>query len=212
MRIQMLRAVAVTLTLAACGGNERATAGAPGDSAASAAPAPGRPAPGAAPPAEAPASPPAGAAGRPGRQPFEGTLGPTGRRPDGGITTQVAVRAARQHGFDRTVFEFSGERVPGYRIEYVDRPVRQCASGEVVPVAGDAWLRVSMSPARAHDDAGNATVAPRSLAPRLPALKQLTLTCDFEARLEWVLGLVAPNRYRVLELAQPPRLVVDVLH
>lgn len=125
--------------------------------------------------------------------------------------TLVAVRAGTPGGFDRIVFEFK-ERVPGYHIEYIDRPVRKCGSGDVTPMAGDGWLEVRMSPANAHTEAGRPTVAERERAPNLPVLSELELTCDFEAVVTWVLGVESPNRYQVRELSSPPRLVVDVQH
>lgn len=131
-------------------------------------------------------------------------------RPEAFVATLVAVRAARQAGFDRVVFEFTGASVPGFHVEYVDRPVRACGSGEVVPLAGDGWLAVRLVPARAHDEEGRPTAGPRALAPRLPIVIEIARTCDFEAVVEYVLGVASPNRYRVFELADPPRLVVDV--
>lgn len=128
--------------------------------------------------------------------------------------TVRAVRAARNQGWDRTVWEFAGDSLPGYHLEYVDRPVRSCGSGEVVEVAGDGWLQVRLAPAQAHDEAGRSTLGAgtRSRMPNLPVLLQLEQTCDFEAVAEWVMGVAAPNRYRVLELRDPARLVVDVRH
>lgn len=126
--------------------------------------------------------------------------------------TLRAVRAARNEGWDRVVFEFDGAAVPGYRVEYVDRPVRQCGSGEETPVAGQAWLEVRVTPARAHTEAGQATLAQREMRLALPVLKEMEQTCDFEADVTWVLGVASPNRYRVSELAGPARLVVDVQH
>jgi hypothetical protein len=41
-------------------------------------------------------------------------------------------------------------------------------------------------------------------------LKQLVLTCDFEAKTAFVLGLDAKKPYRVVELQNPTRLVIDV--
>lgn len=122
------------------------------------------------------------------------------------------VRAAANQGFDRVVFEFESGRLPGYALEYVDRPVRRCGSGRAVEVAGTGWLEVRFDPANVHTEEGRPTVEERSLAPGLPALRQLTLTCDFEARVTWVLGVAAPGRYRVMELRDPTRLVVDVAH
>jgi hypothetical protein len=126
------------------------------------------------------------------------------------------VRSAAHDEFDRVVFDFGGGRVPGYHIEYIDRPVRQCGSGEPMQVAGDGWLRVRLEPARAHefrdDTLVTVTVTDRNRTLTLDNLRQLVLTCDFEAQVEWVLGVRSPARYRVMELANPARLVVDVRH
>jgi hypothetical protein len=165
------------------------------DSVAPAAPAPAEPAP------QAAASP----------DPGEWTAGIVDR-PRPGIRPVLLreVRSGRNEGFDRVVFEFDGDQLPGYHVEYVDRPVRQCGSGEPTQIAGDAWLQVRLVPADAHTDQGVATVRDRERSPGLPNLQELELTCDFEAHVEWVLGLGSPNPYRVLELSDPARLVVDV--
>jgi hypothetical protein len=116
-----------------------------------------------------------------------------------------------QHdAFDRTVFTFTGDTLPGYHVAYVDEPVRQCGSGQSVPLSGNGKLEVRLTPARAHTDTDRPTVADRKRAPRLPLLRKLERTCDFEGRVTWVVGLTAPNRYRVLRLRRPARLVVDV--
>lgn len=121
------------------------------------------------------------------------------------------VRSARNEGFDRVVFQFDGEQVPGYHLEYVDKPVIKCGSGEPTTVAGQGWLQVRLQPAQAHENA-QVTVAERERKPALPVLEELELTCDFEADVTWVLGVRKPNKYRVLELQGPTRLVVDVQH
>jgi hypothetical protein len=142
-----------------------------------------------------------------------GTAGVTQREP-GPVPPVIlrAVRTAAHPEFDRVVFTFDGADMPGYHIEYIDRPVRQCGSGDTVPVAGDAWLAVRLEPAHAHegDTTMVVTVRERNRMLTLPNLRQLVLTCDFEAQVEWVLGVRSPNRYRVLELRAPTRLVVDV--
>lgn len=127
-----------------------------------------------------------------------------------GASVLRAVRAAQHDGFERVVFEFSEGPVPGYRIAYVDRPARQCGSGEPVALAGDGWLEVRFSPARAHTEAGRPTITVRERTPSLPLLHEMKLTCDFEAVVTWVLGLATPNRFRAFTLDDPPRVVVDV--
>ena len=59
---------------------------------------------------------------------------------------------------------------------------------------------------------GEATVNERERRLSLPILKELESTCDFEAHVTWVLGMASPNRYRVQELSNPARLIVDVRH
>ena len=161
-----------------------------------------------------------GAADKPGskqgeasEEDFEGTAGTTEKRKQGrspGVLKEV--RTAAHPNFDRVVFEFDGESVPGYKLEYVDKPVRKCGSGDAATVAGDAWLNVTFTPAQAHTDAGQATVEDRERHPNLKTLKELESICDFEGEVAWVFGLSAPNRYRVIELASPARLVVDIKH
>ncbi len=157
-------------------------------------------------PTTAPEAPPA--------PPFEGTTGVSEVKREGMKPATLArVRAAGHEGFDRVVFELApSSGVPGYRVEYFDEPVRRCGSGEPAAVAGEAWLAVQLRPAQAHDDKGKATVKDRERRLRLPSVREAELTCDFEGDVTWVIGVPAKKRYRVLELADPPRLVVDILH
>ena len=165
------------------------------------------------PPATGDAETPAPEPGDTAPESFEGTVGILDRpKPDAPVATLREVRTARQQGFDRVVFEFEGSQLPGYHLEYIDKPVRQCGSGDPTPIAGDAWLQVRMIPAQAHTEAGEATVQERERHLKYSNLLELESTCDFEAHVEWVLGVASPNRYRVLELTNPARLVVDVRH
>ena len=144
---------------------------------------------------------------------FEGTAGITDKKnqvKEAALLTDV--RTGRHNGFDRVVFEFRAGQLPGYHIEYIDKPVRSCGSGDVVPLAGDAWLQIRFEPANAHTDEGKPTLPFREFSPKLPTVVELKSTCDFEAQVEWVAGVSSPNKYRVLELKNPTRLVVDIKH
>jgi hypothetical protein len=121
-----------------------------------------------------------------------------------------AVRTGRHAGFDRVVFEFEGNAVPGYHIEFGAKPVKDCGEGAVVPVSAEAVMLIRLQPANAHTEAGVATVTDRQRNPNLPILKELKLICDFEAQVEWVAGIKSRNPYRVTELTNPARLVVDI--
>lgn len=122
-----------------------------------------------------------------------------------------SVSTAGCGGFDRVVFEFD-RSVPTYAIAYIDRPITECGSGEIIGLAGDAALEVHFQSAQAHTDAGQPTIAERNRTLDHPNLEQLVDSCDFEGNVTWVLGLASRTPYRVTELTAPPRLVVDVRH
>ncbi|HJS44479.1 MAG TPA: hypothetical protein VJ755_13495 [Gemmatimonadales bacterium] len=149
---------------------------------------------------------------------FIGTVAPVQKtrslRPYAARPVLRAVQADRGPGpgYDRVVFEFTGDSVPGYRVEYTTRPVQRCGSGDPVSVAGTGRLLVRFEPAQAHDEHGNPTppLAARQSTPELTAVREMTLICDFEGQVEWVLGITAPAAYRVSELTGPARVVLDV--
>ena len=150
----------------------------------------------------------------PGRAPdeFEGRREPIEEDGTGRLTAAlVDVRAAEHDGFDRVVFEFEASR-PGYRVEYVSLPITACGSGLPVEVLGDAFLRVRMTPATAHDDAGTPTFGALELTPALATILEVEQTCDFEGEVTWVLGLVEEVDFGVSTFPDPFRVAVDVAH
>lgn len=161
------------------------------------------------PPANTP--PPAGAAHEALPARFTGTAGIVEVPGSGRPVRLEALETGRHPHFDRLVFRFR-DGLPGYHLEYIDRPVRDCGSGEVVPLPGDGWLEIRMSPAQAHTDEGRPTAAPRQQAADLPVVLELRRTCDFEGIVTYVAALRSPNRYRVVTLEDPPRVVVDIRH
>ena len=123
------------------------------------------------------------------------------------------VRAAAHTGYDRITFQFDGNVRPTYRVQYITQAeVVGCGSGEPVPVTGNAFLQVNFTPVDAHNDQGTPTFGSTALTPGLTTLEEATLTCDFEAVGNWVLGLSQEVDFRVIELDSPPRIAVDVAH
>jgi hypothetical protein len=125
------------------------------------------------------------------------------------VAALAAVRTAKHTEFERIVFEFNGD-LPNYKVQYHDTPIAACSNGETVSTAGDLWLEIRFEPAAAHDQYGQVTAGPPSIAPALSNIRGLDLSCDFESILTWVAGVSSPSRFRVLELKTPTRLVVDV--
>lgn len=144
---------------------------------------------------------------------FIGTAGNTEKKNEiNGTAVLREIRTAEHGNYDRIVFEFIGAQLPGYHIEYIDKPVRACGSGNVVSLKGDAWLEVRFTPSQAHDENGKPTIKGREQTPKHKTIKELKLTCDFEADVTSVLGVASPNKYRVLELNNPTRLAIDIKH
>src|SRR3989441_7628651 len=64
---------------------------------------------------------------------FAGTTAPVQRpppRPGAPPRILRSVEAASGPAYDRVVFVFAADSVPGYHVEYTTKPVRRCASGD----------------------------------------------------------------------------------
>jgi hypothetical protein len=158
----------------------------------------------------APPSQPAVEAGDAYPAQFPGSDEPREKAPPDRLPlTLREVRTGPQEHFDRVVFEFDADTIPGYRIEYIAQP-EHCGSGLPAQVAGQAWIQVNLAPAVAHNENGGSTVGTLQRRTGLPVVQEVQEVCDFEGRVAWVLGLSSRRGYRVLELTNPPRIVVDV--
>jgi hypothetical protein len=123
------------------------------------------------------------------------------------------VAVAGHEGYDRVVFQFRNG-LPGYRVEYVDPPLREDGSGNVVDLEGNAFLVVRMEPASGFDltvpEGKLIYTGPRRIAGETTTVvRELVRTGDFEAVLTWAIGLEERVPFRVLTLDDPARLVVD---
>lgn len=123
----------------------------------------------------------------------------------------VTARAGRHSGFDRFVIEMRG-KAPGYRVRYVSTP-RYDGSGARIPISGNAYLMIVLTPANAHNSAGNVTyTGPRRKSVGLPTIKSFALAGDFEAHVSFALALRKKARFHVGELRNPRRIYVDIAH
>lgn len=123
----------------------------------------------------------------------------------------VDITTGRHAAYDRVVFTFRGN-APGYTVGYVRR-VRADGSGELVRLRGHANLFVRLTPADAHNRAGEATYdGPHRIYPGYPQLREVAFVGDFEATVSIGLGLRTKTGFRVFTLSSPTRIVVDVAH
>jgi hypothetical protein len=127
------------------------------------------------------------------------------------VSTLVAIRAAHHAEvtphYDRIVFEFRGP-VPLLQIEYVEQ-ITGAGSGLPIPVAGNAILQVQFRPAQAHNDQGQPT-APCRISFNLPNVDEVVSAGDFEGVVPYGIGLDHKAETRIITLANPSRVVIDV--
>lgn len=138
--------------------------------------------------------------------------GPVVAPAEGGeIALLERVALGRHEGYDRVVFQFRNT-LPGYRVEYVQPPLREDGSGAPVKVDGHAFAVVRMEQASGFDLATGegelVYTGPRRISGS-GIVAEIVRTGDFEAVLSWAVGLHGPVPMRVLRLEGPPRLVVD---
>ncbi|MFG2334900.1 hypothetical protein ACGFMM_35590 [Streptomyces sp. NPDC048604] len=116
------------------------------------------------------------------------------------------------HGsFDRLVIDVKG-KMPPVTVKPV-KELRYDGSGNKVPLAGKYFLEIKLSPAAAHNDAGQSVYkGPRLVKIWLPALKGLALTGDFEGVVTFGTAFTTKPVYKTFTLHSPERFVLDVRH
>ncbi|MEP7040453.1 MAG: hypothetical protein ABI864_02655 [Chloroflexota bacterium] len=122
------------------------------------------------------------------------------------------VRVGTHDGYDRVVFEFASG-LPDAVIEAVLPPFYADPSGLAVEVAGSAFLKLTMHGASKISAGGGVTYSgSTNFEPGFDQLAQLVEGGDFEAVSTWYLGLNGGGCIRVLTLADPSRIVIDIEH
>ena len=122
------------------------------------------------------------------------------------------VSATQRGPVDQVTFEFEGE-LPGYRVEFVERPIVQDGSGDEISVDGASVLSVHFEPASGFDQTGEGRqvyTGPTRLDLATRTILDVVRVGDFEANLEWVLGLDTKAPFRVRTETSPNRVIVEV--
>jgi hypothetical protein len=132
------------------------------------------------------------------------------REHEGGAVLFVGVRVAAQEGFDRVVFEYEGDGVPGYQFSYQSE-VSQQASGDPVDLPGATGLSGMIRTIDWGSDE-NYTRPKRVSAAGTRSVTEVDVGVLFEGDQDPYIGVTEEKPYRVTVLADPTRIVVDVAH
>jgi hypothetical protein len=143
--------------------------------------------------------------------PTAARTGPGGTQPPDGPSAKLgAIRAARHPGYDRVVFQFEGAEVPGYRIEYVREITLGETDDQYLTLQGGALVQATFQGSATEDYRPGTQTVPDRLTPGLAQVRQIGLAEDWEGVVRLGIGLDHRAGFRVLELHDPPRVVVDV--
>jgi hypothetical protein len=129
--------------------------------------------------------------------------------PDVEPATLSAVATESLSGYDRVVFTFR-DRIPGYRLAYATEGGGGCDGAQP---AGDAPAHLVVEFEKALSNEGGAPlVEDRDRAEDMPTLVGARQDCDEGDRVKWILAIRGEMEYRILEMFDEPRLVVDLRH
>lgn len=130
------------------------------------------------------------------------------------VSLLTEVRTGLQPCSDRVTFEFRDGAPPQYVIEYRPGPFSFGESGMPLTVQGSAYLLVQFPHASGvdlNDPAATPTyTGPDSIIPTgLTHVREVRKIEDFEAVLQWVIGLDSTRPFAVGVLDGPPRVYID---
>jgi hypothetical protein len=130
--------------------------------------------------------------------------------PPVGSPKLVGLRAGRHAGYDRVVFQLDGP-IPSYHsVRYVP-VVHLDGSGDPLRLRGAAFLEVVIR-APTHDQDYRPVLSPSRLRPDFPALREVNAPGSFEGQTTAGIGLTQRVGFRVLELTDPTRIVIDLAY
>jgi hypothetical protein len=107
------------------------------------------------------------------------------------------------------VFQFEGAEVPGYRIEYVREITLGETDDQYLTLQGGALVQATFQGSATEDYRPETQTVPDKLTPGLAQVRQIGLAEDWEGVVRLGIGLDHRAGFRVLELHDPPRVVVD---
>jgi hypothetical protein len=150
------------------------------------------------------------AAGLASPQPGFSTQPKVVEHPPVGSPKLTSLRAGGHAGFDRVVFQLDGPIPSYYSVRYVP-VVRLDGSGAPLRLRGTAFLEVVVR-APTHDQDYHPVLTPTRLRPDFPALREVNAPGSFEGQTTAGIGVSQRVGFRVLELTNPTRIVIDLAH
>ncbi len=124
-----------------------------------------------------------------------------------------SVTTEQQGTVDRVIFEFDGDKPPGYSIGYTTSPLSGGEEGSKVVVQGAFVVKAVFAQASGVDLTGGVHKTYSTPDQSQPAgantISELTKVSDFEGDLTWAFGLRNKAPFTVTTGSSPARVVLD---
>ena len=122
------------------------------------------------------------------------------------------VRVAKQKGFDRVVFEFTGP-MPNYNIWYLRGRIFEDEAGpHRIRMAGKAFMQITFNQIP-MDEIQAGFCSGRNFSPEgkltTPILLEVQEKTLFEGTYDFLLGIKSRRAFRVTEFSHPARVAID---
>ncbi len=127
-----------------------------------------------------------------------------------GATYLKEVRVAKNIGFDRVVLEFTGGIPAYYRVEFIKASDIVATGEETIKINGKYFVGVflrSMTYPEPDEKIADAKMPKGNL--KLPVISEFKEIEWFEGYRDFGIGLKARKEFRVTQLSNPSRLVID---
>ena len=129
------------------------------------------------------------------------------------------ARLGAHFDFDRFVLEFEPTSTSGiegppdsYSIQWVSQPPIQFGSGQELEVEGDEYLEILLhAHAYSRDTSEYAYEGPSEVQARGTInVIEAIFGGEVEGKMVWAIGVNKRSGFRILEISDPPRLVIDI--
>lgn len=123
------------------------------------------------------------------------------------------VRLGMQDGYDRVVLDLSGKGAAGWMVRYEAQPALD-GSGTPVDLSGEFVLAVTTR-GMAYPEPGGSAYDPALLlvdGGDLSTVTEVLRSAPFEGQVPVFIGTAREAPFRVFELSDPQRLVIDIQH
>ncbi len=122
------------------------------------------------------------------------------------------IRVAKQKGFDRVVFEFDKGK-PEYVIQYLPSNIYSSEAGdEEIKISGNVFMQISIYGMPQMEDLPCKLQSYEKGKLNLRAVRQIKEEVWFEGIRDFLIGVKVKKSFRVQELTNPSRLVIDFKH